>query len=271
MEKEDPGYQRYLLDENSGILPRWVKRGACGWRLDVADELPVPMLREMRRAVKIADPEAVLIGEVWEDASNKISYGTQRSYCLGDTVDSVMNCPLRRAVIDFFTGHCSAHQLRRVILHQQEVYPAPFYYAIMNLLGSHDRVRILNAMMGLDQEGAIQLPREEAQKIRLTKVQLSQGKRRHLEALKLLCALPGIPCVYYGMSSACRAWPTPGTGAHGLGEGDATHWSAVSALLNERRERRVLQTGFLDVEAPMRTPCAFPAFGVEGRMYLGTR
>lgn len=270
VEKEDPGYQRYLLDENSGILPRWVKRGACGWRLDVADELPVPMLREMRRAVKIADPEAVLIGEVWEDASNKISYGTQRSYCLGDTVDSVMNYPLRRAVIDFFTGHCSAHQLRRVILHQQEVYPAPFYYAIMNLLGSHDRVRILNAMMGLDQEGAIQLPREEAQKIRLTKVQLSQGKRRHLEALKLLCALPGIPCVYYGDELGMQGMADPWNRAPMVWEeGDATHWSAVSALLNERRERRVLQTGFLDVEAPSEDTLRIRRYGVEGKDVFG--
>ena len=160
--KENSDYQRYLLNEEKGILPRWVKNGACGWRLDVVDELPMPLVSAMRHAVKQADPEAVLLGEVWEDASNKVSYGALRSYCLGDSLDSVMNYPLRRAVIDFFTGKCDAQQLRRVILHQQEVYPAPFYYSLMNLLGSHDRVRILNAMAGYDQEGAAQMARAES-------------------------------------------------------------------------------------------------------------
>lgn len=85
----------------------------------------VDMVLEMRKAVKQADPDATLLGEVWEDASNKTAYGVNRSYCLGDMLDSVMNYPLRCAVIDFFTGVIDAYQLRRVILHQQEVYPAP--------------------------------------------------------------------------------------------------------------------------------------------------
>ncbi len=270
VEKENPEYQAYLLAENTGVLPRWVKRGACGWRLDVADELPVPMLQKMRRAVKNADPNAVLVGEVWEDASNKVAYGALRSYCLGDTVDSVMNYPLRRAVIDFFTGQLNAHQLRRVILHQQEVYPVPFYYSLMNLLGSHDRVRILNAMAGYDQEGAIQLPREEAQKIRLTKLQLAQAKKRHLEALKLVCALPGAPTLYYGDEMGMQGMADPWNRAPMTWEdGDATHWSAVSALLNERKERRMLQTGFLEVEATGEDTLRIRRFAVDGKDVFG--
>ncbi|MEA5015763.1 MAG: glycoside hydrolase family 13 protein [Candidatus Limiplasma sp.] len=270
VEKENPEYKHYLLNEKDGIVPRWVRRGTGGWRLDVADELPVPLLQDMRKAVKAAGSQAVLIGEVWEDASNKVSYGVQRSYCLGDTVDSVMNYPLRRAVIDFFTGHCNAHHLRRVILHQREVYPAPFYYALMNLLGSHDRVRILNAMAGYDQEGAIQLPREESQKIRLTKLQLSQAKKRHLEALKLICALPGTPSLYYGDEMGMQGMADPWNRAPMVWEeGDATHWSAVSALLNERRERRVLQTGFVDVEALGDDVLRIRRFAVEGKDVFG--
>ncbi len=270
VEKDNPDYQTYLLNEKDGILPRWVKRGTGGWRLDVADELPMPLLRDMRRAVKVADPQAILLGEVWEDASNKVSYGVPRSYCLGDTLDSVMNYPLRRAVIDFFTGHINAHQLRRVILHQREVYPAPFYYALMNLLGSHDRVRILNAMAGYDQEGAIQLPREESRKIRLNETQLSQAKKRHLEALKLLCALPGMPSVYYGDEMGMEGMADPWNRAPMVWEqGDATHWSAVSALLNQRRERRVLQTGFLDVQALDGDTLRIHRYGIMGKDVFG--
>ena len=88
-----------------------------------------------------------------------------------------MNYPLRCAVIDFFTGVIDAYQLRRVILHPQEVYPAPFYYSLMNLLGSHDRVRILNAMCGLNREGAAQMDRAEAKKITLGKRELKSAKK----------------------------------------------------------------------------------------------
>ncbi len=270
VEKENPAYQRYLFNGESGVLPRWIRRGASGWRLDVADELPVPMLTSMRKAVKGAHPDAVLIGEVWEDASNKVSYGTPRSYCLGDTVDSVMNYPLRRAVIDFFTGVTNAYELRRLILHQREVYPAPFYYALMNLLGSHDRVRILNALAGYDRDGAIQLPREEAMAMRLSQAELAQSKKRYLEAMRLLCALPGAPTVYYGDEVGMEGMADPWNRAPMEWQnGDATHWSALSALLNERQEKRVLQTGFLEVEALDADTLRIRRFGLGGKDVFG--
>lgn len=270
VEKENPDYQHYLLNSETGVLPRWVKRGASGWRLDVADELPIPMLQNMRASVKAANPNAVLIGEVWEDASNKISYGALRSYCLGDTVDSVMNYPLRRAVIDFFTGVINAYQLRRVILHQREVYPSPFHYALMNLLGSHDRVRILNALVGYDCEGAIQLPREESMKVKLTKAELSKAKKRHLEAMRLICALPGAPTLYYGDEVGMQGMADPWNRAPmEWDSGDATHWSTLSHLLNERQEKRVLQTGFLDVEAVNENTLRIHRYAVDGKDVFG--
>ena len=152
----------------------------------------------MRSAVKDTDPQGTLLGEVWEDASNKVAYGQPRSYCLGDTLDSVMNYPLRRTVIDFFTGAATARDLARLILHQREVYPAPFLYSLMNLLGSHDRVRALNAFAGYDRPGPAQMPRADAQAVRLTPSQIDMAKERYLQALRLLCALPGMPAVYYG-------------------------------------------------------------------------
>ena len=250
LQKDHPDYRRYLLDPLSGVLPLWMKRGACGWRLDVADELPVDLLQQMRNAVKAQNPEGTLLGEVWEDASNKVSYGKLRSYCLGDTLDSVMNYPLRRAVIDFFTARTTAHDLTRFILHQREVYPAPFYYSLMNLLGSHDRVRALNAFAGFDRDGIIQMPREEAQKIRLDTEVLALAKERYVEAMRLLCALPGAPTVYYGDELGMQGMADPWNRAPmDWDGGDAVLWSAVSAILNYRRLHRVLMTGYLDVEA----------------------
>lgn len=248
--KDEPSYRHYLLNQADGVLPGWVKRGACGWRLDVVDELPVDMVRDIRNAVKQADPDATVLGEVWEDASNKIAYGIPRSYCLGDMLDSVMNYPLRRAVIDFFTGAIDAHQLRRVILHQQEVYPTPFYYSLMNLLGSHDRVRILNALCGYDREGAIQMDRAEAEGVTLGKRELKSAKKRYVEALKLLCALPGAPTVYYGDEIGMTGMADPWNRAPMRWDDmDEKLRDEVSMLMNNRRKKAVLQTGFLRVEA----------------------
>ena len=250
VEKDQPDYQHFLLNQEDGVLPIWMKRGASGWRLDVADELPVRLLRKMRYAVKHADPSGALIGEVWEDASNKISYGEPRSYCLGDTLDGVMNYPLRRAVIDFFTDKIGAGELARLILHQREVYPVPFYYSVMNLLSSHDRVRALNAFSGLDSPGILQMPRGEAQKVKLSKEQQALAKSRFLEALKLLCALPGIPCVYYGDEIGMQGMADPWNRAPmAWDSADSALREAVKAILMRRRQSPALQTGFLDVLA----------------------
>jgi cyclomaltodextrinase / maltogenic alpha-amylase / neopullulanase len=250
LKKNNPDYRRYLLYAKTGVMALWMRRGACGWRLDVADELPVDLLRAMRAAVKRQDPDGTLLGEVWEDASNKVSYGKLRSYCLGDTLDSVMNYPLRRAILDFFNGKTTAHDLTRLILHQREVYPAPFLYSLMNLLGSHDRVRALNAFSGYDRVGIHQMPREEARQIRLTPEQLTLAKERYLEALRLLCALPGAPTVYYGDELGMQGMADPWNRAPMDWEGgDAVLWSSVSALLNHRRLHRILLTGYMDAEA----------------------
>ena len=248
--KDNPDYRKYLLARQKGVLPLWMRRGACGWRLDVADELPMDLIREMRASVKRQNADGVLLGEVWEDASNKVAYGELRSYCLGDMLDSVMNYPLRRAVIDFFTGHCDAYQLVRLLLHQREVYPTPFYYSMMNLLGSHDRVRILNAMAGYDRSDAEQPSREVAERLMLTDEQLSLAKDRYLEAMRLLCALPGAPTVYYGDEIGMQGMADPWNRAPmEWKNGDAVLWSNLASLLNHRRLQPILQLGLMDAEA----------------------
>ena len=90
----DPDYMEYILGED-GVVATWLRRGADGFRLDVADELPDEFLAALYRRVKAVKPDGVVIGEVWEDASNKISYGVRRTYFTGGELDGVINYPFR--------------------------------------------------------------------------------------------------------------------------------------------------------------------------------
>lgn len=245
--KDEPSYRDMMFRDREGVVPRWLRAGASGWRLDVADELPMDFLTELRRAAKKAKRDAALIGEVWEDASNKLSYGQQRCYCTGDTVDSVMNYPLREAILQFMTGAIDADALVRLIRHQAEVYPAQFRYATMNLLGSHDRARALNVLIGKEGLG---LSQDEREAISLTKDEYRLAVERFKKCVRIICGLPGAPTVYYGDEAGmtgtsdpfCRK-PFP------WGQEDTDLQSFVRDELNHRRHSQALRFGHCEVEA----------------------
>jgi len=166
--------------------------GASGWRLDVADELPDAFLDALAKRVKEKDPDALIIGEVWEDATNKFSYGVRRRYLLGEQLDTVMNYPWRTAIIDYIKDGDAALFYDRVseIL---ENYPPPSLCCLMNILSTHDTERIINAF-GVQHE----VPHHEAAHYRLTEEEYCRGKKRLMAATFLQFALPGIPSIYYG-------------------------------------------------------------------------
>ncbi len=244
LDKDNPDVREYFLGDH-GIVRRWLTDGASGWRLDVADELPMSYLRQLRRAARAEKPDAAIIGEVWEDASHKVTYGEMRSYCLGDTVDSVMNYPIRTAVLDFMTGRIAAWDVARLIQSQQENYAPPFYYSVMNLLGSHDRPRVLSLLTGeVDGDEDHELLHRA-----VSAEQLALGKARLIEAYRLIAALPGIPCVYYGDEAGLRGAADPYCrGTYPWGREDTELREAVKSILTCRR-RPVFQTGGLRVYA----------------------
>ena len=175
--EEDPGYKEYILGKD-GVVRSWLRLGASGWRLDVADELPDPFIRSAKKAIRKEKEDGLLIGEVWEDASNKISYGERRKYFAGDELDGAMNYPLRTALLDYVNYTVSAGRAGDLLMSLAENYPPENLYGALNLIGSHDRERILT-MMAADRD------RESA----VSKVKM-------LAALEY--TLPGVPCIYYG-------------------------------------------------------------------------
>ena len=194
--ESDPKWQDFIIKNENSVVRRWLKNGASGWRLDVADELPDEVLQLIREAAKAEKPESVIIGEVWEDAVTKISYGKKRNYALGYSLDSVMNYPLRSNVLAFAKGEISAFELRDFLLEQKYNYPEPMYRCLMNLLGSHDVERLHTALACREDLRA--LTRDEQLLIIPDKDALEKATQ-----LQKLCAmiqyfLPGVPCLYYG-------------------------------------------------------------------------
>src|SRR5699024_11018046 len=111
----------------------WLSMGASGFRLDVADELPDEFIFTMRKTLKSLFKNYALIGEVWEDATTKESYGVKRKYALGGGLDSTMNYPFKVNTVSFLLGDKNAYGLQEFLLEQQCNYPQPLYYAVMNL------------------------------------------------------------------------------------------------------------------------------------------
>ncbi len=196
--------KEYFLSQN-GIVRKWLKRGVSGWRLDVADELSRDFLEGLRLAAKTEKEDSLIIGEVWENAADKVSYGERRGYFRGKQLDSVMNYPVKDAIIEF-VKHGDGEKFYNCITEIYSSYPDFCSSVLMNMLGSHDTPRILTVLGGENPDG---YTNAELSTKRMSEEERSYGKKLLKLAAVLQFTLPGIPSVYYGDEAGVEGYHDP--------------------------------------------------------------
>lgn len=174
-----PAVREFIFD----IAEHWIKFGIDGWRLDVPGEIDDDSFwQEFRRRVRAINPEAYLVGEIWNDA---------RRWLQGDQFDASMNYLVTAACLSFFTGKhldmnetlkaggyqghvqpIDANEFANRIDSIQRLYDPDVTRVQLNLLDSHDTPRFLTCAGG------------DLNSLRL--------------ALTFLLTYPGAPCIFYG-------------------------------------------------------------------------
>jgi glycosidase len=235
----------YIIMDEDSVVAYWLKQGCDGFRLDVVDELPNEFVRLLKERIRSIKPDALLIGEVWEDASNKIAYGQRRRYFVDGVLDSCMNYPFRTAILNFTKGKDDGWQFRSTVLSIAENYPPQVLACNMNLLGTHDTPRILTALVD-DFEGS----REEYARRRLSRNDYALAQERLRMASFLQYCLPGMPSLYYADEAGMQGYKDPFCRRpFPWGREDTELQAYVAHKLNEHKNSNLRKYGYCTVRA----------------------
>jgi len=215
-------YIDYIIRNENSIIKRWMDLGVSGWRLNVMDELPDEFIQLVRCKIQQNNKDIVLLGETWEDASNKISYSKRRKYLQGKEVQAVTNYPLRESLINFTKGYIKSDRLKQRIMSLYENYPRESFYGNINIVGTSETERILSV---LDE---------------------------NIELMKLLLViqftLPGVPLIYYGDEAGLKGGKEPDNRkSYPWGKEDKEIINFYYKITNIRNSENGLKKGDLNI------------------------
>ncbi len=261
-----PAVHEYFVGEG-GIVDTYTKAGIMGWRLDVADELPNAFLDDLRLRVKNATNGCgVVLGEVWENAADKIAYGKRRRYFEGAQLDSVMNYPLRRGLISFVRDGDAA-ALAAVLRELWGSYPEAVCHSLMNILSTHDTERILTTLGGKPDDG--RFTNAELRVMRMTKEERATAAARLRIAAALQFTVFGVPSVFYGDEAGMEGYHDPFCRRpYPWGREDKTLVAYYKKLGKIRRENAVFADGEFELVAEASHALAFSRKNAKGHIIV---
>ncbi|MCD8326964.1 MAG: Ig-like domain-containing protein [Lachnospiraceae bacterium] len=222
-------------EDGTSVTQYWISKGSDGWRLDVANEVSDETWQNFRASVKALNSDAVIIGEIWDDATE---------YLLGDMYDSVMNYVFRDAVLAYAKGG-SAADATAELEKLRERYPEEAFYAMMNLVGSHDTTRLLSYLDGIYDDRS-QTDVDSAFPTYENTSDLAK-QRQYLVAF-LQFTYAGAPTIYYGDEAGLVGADDPDDRrAFPWGEGNEELVKWYATLANIRNSYSALRTGTVEV------------------------
>ncbi|MBE6989698.1 MAG: glycoside hydrolase family 13 protein [Ruminococcaceae bacterium] len=249
--EENPDYRHFIITGEDSVIRHWMRCGADAWRLDVADELPDDFIADIRRVMTEEKADSFLLGEVWEDGSNKISYSRRRRYLLGGETNGLMNYPFRAATLHWLAGG-SAAEFRESMETLRENYPPAAYYSALNILGTHDTARVLT-LLGASNDAPVG-SKDQRAVYRLSPAERARGAARLRLAALLLYAFPGSPTIFYGDEVGMEGFEDPlNRGTYPWGREDEDLLQYFRHLGSIRKARPSLQRGdisYLRAEGP---------------------
>ena len=201
---DKPACSDYFVGEG-GVIDKYSQMGIYGFRLDVADELSDDFISKIKSRLSANKNDNILYGEVWEDASNKSSYGRRRRYYLGRELDGVMNYPVRTGIINFLTGR-GKDALAYALTDVADNAPEQVLHNQMNLLGTHDTERILTILGGESAEGK---SNATLARLRMDNGRRSFAVKKLMTAYTILATIPGIPTIFYGDEAGLEGYRDP--------------------------------------------------------------
>jgi pullulanase len=222
VEELNPSYLNYIVTGKNAIVAKWLELGASGWRLDVADELPDEFIQLLKKKIRQVKGDSILVGEVWEDASNKVSYGEKRRYLFGKELDSVTNYPLRDSILKYVKGEINSARFISVVYSLYENYPRDNFYNTMNLLGNHDTERLFTAL------------NEDISILEL--------------AIVIQMTFPGVPLIYYGDEVGSLGQKDPSNRkTYPWGKENKNIYNLYNKLITLRKNNDILLKGDFDI------------------------
>ncbi|MFR4764868.1 MAG: glycoside hydrolase family 13 protein [Paraclostridium sordellii] len=211
-------YMDYIIRDKDSVIKKWMNYGVKGWRLDVVDELPSKFLETLKKETLNIDNESVIVGEVWEDASNKISYSERRKYFLGNQLNGVTGYVFKNIVVEFLKGNINSQDVYNRFMTIKENYPKDAFKSNLNLLGTHDTRRILTEL------------NEEKELLKL--------------AVFIQMTFEGVPYVYYGDEAGLTGETDPDNRRTYPWENeDKDILNFYKKIIKERKNNKLLSSG----------------------------